>query len=458
MKSGSRQATAMVYSEKKNTLVKHSAAVHISNQITGLERKVYNVLLKNASGKLDEKEEHHISLIELVKEIGWSKNNFVPQHIRNSIIRLVETSIQWNILGRDKKRKWAVSTLLASAKISNGVLYYSYSNELKYLLSKPNVYTTLNLDYQRLLKSKYSLALWEFCCEQLDTSKARKDGLEDIDIITLRSILGAESETYSSYKVFNQLVLKPAIEEVNNSTDLEVTVTTHKRIRSNSRRISTISFQVRRKLILPMPQMELFEDAEKEVDVIDFVTRKVEFSNLIGLSVKLNIDEEHVFQYLKEYEVENVLMAFSIVLEKIKQGDTIKNVGGYIWSLLDKGIIEIQSSDKMRCKILELETQQKQEKEEESKQQIIKIIQTEQDKVRQNVLIACAEVMHPTAFLKMAGIMEIIKFNETDLEVYLSIFMNYRYSVGIEQKLEIALEEKFAVENKKIFIRIETNK
>ena len=112
----------------------------------------------------------------------------------------------------------------------------------------------------------------------------------------------------------------------------------------------------------------------------------------------------------------------------------------------------------MHSGLLQLESQQKQKKEEGSKQQIIKIIQEERDAVRQKILIACAEVMHPTAFLEMAKIMEIIKFNETDLEVYLSIFMNYRYSVGIEQKLGIALEKEFAIENKKTFIRIETDK
>lgn len=447
----------MAHIERKNTLVKHSAAVHISNRITGIERKVYNVLLKNASGKLHEKEEYYIPLLELVKEVGWGEEQSVPQHIRSSIIKLVETSIQWNMLGRDKKRKWAVSTLLASAKISNGILHYSYSNDLRYLLSKPNVYTTLNLDYQKLLKSKYSLALWEFCCEQLDTSNARKKRLEYIDIKTLRSILGAEGSSYDTYKEFNKHILKRAVAEVNHNTDLEVLVLPHKEGKNNSRKISAISFQVTRKIEPLIPQMELFDDTEKEIDVIDLVTRKVEFNNLIGLGSKLNIDEEQVFQYLKEYSVEDTFSAFSLILEKVKRGIKIDNIGGYIWVILDKGITRVQSSDDVRSKVLELETQQKQVVENETTQQVSRIIQEEQDEIRKKVLVVCTEVIDLAHFMRMAETMRVVSYEQNPEEVLLCVFIDYKSIITKRHKLERALEEKFAIENKKVFVRIETD-
>ena len=44
--------------EPKRDVIKSSAAIHIHNNITLLQRRVWNVLLFNAYNELEKKEEH----------------------------------------------------------------------------------------------------------------------------------------------------------------------------------------------------------------------------------------------------------------------------------------------------------------------------------------------------------------------------------------------------------------
>jgi hypothetical protein len=61
--------------ETKREVFKHSAAIQIHNNITLLQRRVWNVLLFNAYNELESEEEHHIALAELVKLVGYDSHD-----------------------------------------------------------------------------------------------------------------------------------------------------------------------------------------------------------------------------------------------------------------------------------------------------------------------------------------------------------------------------------------------
>ena len=154
-------------------------------------------------------EQHQIGLRELIKEIGWENTEKTPQHFIDSIKRLNTTQVEWNILGKDKRRKWGVTTLLAGVEIEAGIVSYSYSQELRQWLGNPNIYASLDLEYQKKLKSKYSLALWEFFTEQLDSVQSTEINAKPIEFTKLRGLLGVQqNRTYSEYKNFNRTIHK----------------------------------------------------------------------------------------------------------------------------------------------------------------------------------------------------------------------------------------------------------
>src|SRR5205823_11332719 len=61
--------------EPKRDVIKSSAAIHIHNSITLLQRRVWNVLLFNAYNELEKKEEHQIALKDLSTLVGYDSHD-----------------------------------------------------------------------------------------------------------------------------------------------------------------------------------------------------------------------------------------------------------------------------------------------------------------------------------------------------------------------------------------------
>jgi hypothetical protein len=184
-------------------LIKHSAAVHISNNISAVDRKIYNLLVKKAYGELLTKEDHVIYIDEIISRLHDScYKNY--KFVQDSILKLVDSSVKFNVLGRDRKNKWVGAiSLLSAAHFIDGCVHYSFPKELSCLLAKPNVYTTLDLQYQKVLKGKYSIALWEFLNEQLDIKKALKVKTNFFDLEVILDLLGVQDT--ASYQVLSHI-------------------------------------------------------------------------------------------------------------------------------------------------------------------------------------------------------------------------------------------------------------
>lgn len=61
---------------EENTLLKHSGTIHISNDLTLIERKIYNILLKHAFNLIDKPVKHQIRLDNLKRLIGRDGNKY----------------------------------------------------------------------------------------------------------------------------------------------------------------------------------------------------------------------------------------------------------------------------------------------------------------------------------------------------------------------------------------------
>ncbi|MCO4814821.1 MAG: replication initiation protein [Flavobacteriales bacterium] len=228
---------------KDLNLIKHTATIHIEGSLSLVDRKVVNILLKNAFNEIESKEKHVIRLSDLQKLVGWSTLN--DKVIKDSLDTLVGTKIKWNAFGKDKKNsaEWTASTLLASANYNKnkGQCEYSYSYHLKGLIGKPNIYAKINLLIQREFKSKHALALWEYLVEFVCSSNGGEH--TSVALSDLRSIFGVDENQYKAFKDFNRSLLKPALKEINSVSDISVV---HESIKS-SRKVSEIAFIVKRK-------------------------------------------------------------------------------------------------------------------------------------------------------------------------------------------------------------------
>ena len=237
-----------------NEVIKASPAIQIQSKISLLQRRTWNVLLANAYNELPEKDIHTVNMVELASKLRFGEGN--QEYLKEMLRALVDCTVEWNVLGKDNKQEWGVASLLANAKIRDGICTYSFAPELRYKLHNPRMYAKLNLRLQNQFTSKYALVLWEVCFDYFDRERDQGE-TPFIPLDTFRELMGLENDEYPMFKELNRNVIKPASKEINTVTDYHVEVE-QKRFR---RSVAELKLRIRRVKQLPL-QESVFPDIE----------------------------------------------------------------------------------------------------------------------------------------------------------------------------------------------------
>ncbi|WP_299820254.1 replication initiation protein [uncultured Jannaschia sp.] len=227
---------------RRPSVKKNVAAIHVSGKLTLLQRKLSNVLLLNAYDTLVTATRHEIDARTLCLMIGYNSNDF--ETLKASLRGLAETVAEWDMLDERGRQEWGISALLSYAKLKGGVCEYAYSPALAEKLHDPRVFALINLDIQRRFTSGHALALYENCYRFVRTGSTGWWPLE-----TFRRLMGVEeSEYYRVFKHLNAKIIKPAVAEVNRTSNITVTPETRRR----GRAVTDIRF-----LIAENPQLSI---------------------------------------------------------------------------------------------------------------------------------------------------------------------------------------------------------
>ncbi|HRR40558.1 MAG TPA: replication initiation protein [Syntrophales bacterium] len=205
----------------KRMLMKPSGVVQISSDaVSLLQRKCFNVLLINAYRELDKEETHKIK----IADIRYALNDHDIDKIKSSLIRLASTVVEMNTLQSRDKTIWAISSLLADAEIREDYLFYSYGPLLRTKLQNPAIYARVNLAIQRNFRTKYAMVLYELACDHFIAAKGHGQ-TPFIALDNLRKLMGCANDTiYKQYRFLNERVIKKAIREINEKSDLHIEV------------------------------------------------------------------------------------------------------------------------------------------------------------------------------------------------------------------------------------------
>ena len=202
---------------RRGAVKKHVAAIHVSGKLTLLQRKLSNVLLLNAYDTLTTSRRHQIDARTLCMMIGYNSNDF--DTLKDSLRGLAETVAEWDMLDEEGRQEWGVSSLLSYAKLKGGICEYAYSDALAEKLHDPKVFALINLNIQRRFTSGHALALYENCYRFVRTGST---GWWSLDLF--RRLMGvADSAYYESYKHLNAKIIKPAVAEVNKTSNILLT-------------------------------------------------------------------------------------------------------------------------------------------------------------------------------------------------------------------------------------------
>ena len=307
---------------KVNEVIKASPAIQIQSKISLLQRRAWNVLLANAYNELPDKDIHSVSMVELSAKLGFGDGN--QEYLKEMLRSLVECTVEWNLLNKEKKEEWGVASLLAEVRIEEGLCFYQYSHTLRLKLHNPRIYTRLNLRLQNQFTSKYALVLWELCFDYFDT--AREQGETPfIPLETYRELMGLQTDDYTTFKSLNQWVIKPAIKEINNLTDYHVEVE-QKRL---GRKIAELKFRITRVKQVAI-QESLFPDIEN-LPVVALELIQAEIDRKVVLQIA---EQEWDFVNPEKLPMPGSYPDFlGYVAEKIEMSvdaASVKNRAGYI--------------------------------------------------------------------------------------------------------------------------------
>lgn len=206
---------------KSMELKKAAPAIHVASKngrLSFLQRKVGNILLYNAYPDLLSKEIHSIRVKDLAESVGFNSNDY--ELLKASLKQLRNIAIEWNVLSNEGKEKWGISSMIAEAQIENGLITYSYPPMLRKLLFDPEIFARIDLRVQKRFSGNYSLSLYENCY------RFKSNGTTGVIPLEIwKKLIGVEAGgTYEVFKNLNRKIIKPAIEEINSVSDIQVTV------------------------------------------------------------------------------------------------------------------------------------------------------------------------------------------------------------------------------------------
>jgi len=185
----------------------------ISESLTLVDRRIFNILLANAWDNIKEPVFHTVRLHELR---GTDKDNVRP---RDSLKRLMQVIIAFDVMEDGIKRE-VLTQLLGTCKLDynpHGLAHYSFSDVMRQMLVSSSVFARLRRDLLYKFRSKYSLTLYEMLQKRINLSHKTS---EDFTIAEIRQKLGVEKGRYDIFRDLNSRVIKPAVIEVNGLSDI----------------------------------------------------------------------------------------------------------------------------------------------------------------------------------------------------------------------------------------------
>lgn len=266
---------------RRSSVKKNVAAIHVSGKLTLLQRKLSNVLLLNAYDALTTQPKHAIDARTLCTMIGYNSNDM--DTLKGALRGLAETVAEWDMLDEKGRQEWGVSALLSYAKLKGGVCEYAYSPALAEKLHDPKVFALINLNIQRRFTSGHALSLYENCYRFVRTGST---GWWSLDLF--RRLMGVDgSAYYETYKHLNAKIIKPAVAEVNKSSNILI----EPEVRKMGRTVTEIRFRIKEN-----PQLAMFD-----IDDNDGLRKGRVYAALLEMGVSDRLARQWISEHGEEY-------------------------------------------------------------------------------------------------------------------------------------------------------------
>lgn len=305
------QGIAITNAPKDIVLKKSNAAIRVISTLGLLERKMVDACVFIAGPRMNDGV-LHVADLEYFKWL-LSYNSQNRDHLKRAITNIQQTLIQINIYDEKAPDKdfWHSTNFLYDVSITNGKIYFRIPESIRQPLSDPKSWTYLSFRIKNRFTSEYAYILYERC--RADQFRGATDWW---DLADFRKITNTV-DIYSYFQDLQKRVIKPAIEQINEFSDIYITADykTRGRTKTHVRFIveenpNVLKFEHDKE---KMPHdvfdalKEIFGFSNSQVDEVadyplDYLIQKIEFTKyrIANSKTKIGRPDSYLMKALKE--------------------------------------------------------------------------------------------------------------------------------------------------------------
>ena len=217
----------------------HNKFVEARYKLTIIEQRIMLSLISLVEPEDEDFRDYKIP-VKVLQELAGTKRKDIYEAINEATDRLMSRILKIELEDEEGNKYFEKFSFISYARYKEGEGYFivSIDKYLKpFLLKLKERFTKIPLKYIFPLRSVYSIRLYELLKQYQETGY-RIDKIED-----LREMLGVEEHEYKAFKDFERRVIKKAVSEINEKTDLQVSYVKKK----TGRKITHIEFYIEQK-------------------------------------------------------------------------------------------------------------------------------------------------------------------------------------------------------------------
>jgi len=350
---------------------KHSSLIQIDNRkMSYYSKKMFNWIIYVVKKQLQKDPNRRVFDFTIweIKHITWI-NQTNHNILKECLISMKKVDIEYNLLNKDKKQIWGLMSLFSEIKYTidwdtqrgftwevwkTGYFSIELPETIRDSILNPEVFAKLNLFLLKWLSTKYSINLYEF----LKDYEWKKDWnwIISVKVDILKQIIWVEEKKYIDFSMFKRRVIEPALEQINQIADINVSY----KAKKEWKKYTYIEF-----FISSIKK----EKTEKKVELDTEMEMKLK--NYFMLWIKQI--KEVVWRYKDNSLLDKRLEQIEVDYKKWK----ISNIWPYTYKVLmessmaERSLFDIEiAEDKEQKKIQEeLEIQKKQEEQRKRREQ-----------------------------------------------------------------------------------------
>jgi plasmid replication initiation protein len=289
------------------------AIIPTNRKISLLARKVYNVMIYYAQ-KQGDREIYRVRLRDVINAIEFNSNNteVLKEHLR----QMVMTKVEWQSPTQGEGARWGVSGLISHAELINEggevLMEWSYAPKLKQAILDPQRYARFSLAMQIGLRTSAALVLYEICSRYVDNPggvTARQPWTWWRPVLT--GVPDDQSGAYKEWKYFSRDVIKLAVAEVSQVTELMIEPIEYRRGRS----VTDLQFRVTRKVQQRLPLMAVMSP----VDL-----------NEVGRAIRAGVEQSKAERLLEKYGSAALASALELLETRKSQSTSPVSRGDFV--------------------------------------------------------------------------------------------------------------------------------